>query len=106
MVSKIVKPFTPANNSDEVARDTKSASGQTMHSREMPDIAARLEEIFKIPQSALRQSEVDILTQELLKHRTAWIMAKSSGGFKCGNLRAEFFLQTGHIHLHTGHIPL
>ena len=68
-VSKIVKPFTPANNSDEVARDTKSASGQTMHSREMPDIAARLEEIFKIPQSASRQSEVDILTQELLKHR-------------------------------------
>ena len=34
----------------------------------MPDIAARLEEIFKIPQSASRQSEVDILTQELLKH--------------------------------------
>ena len=68
MVSKIVKPFTPANNSDEVARDTKSASGQKMHSREMPDIAARLEEIFKIPQSASRQSEVDILTQGLLKH--------------------------------------
>jgi hypothetical protein len=37
---------------------------------------------------------------------TAWIMTECSGGFKRGNLRAEFFFLSGHISLLSGHIPL
>jgi hypothetical protein len=74
-VSKIVKPFTPTNNSDGGARDQKSMNGGTTHAsaRELSDRLKSLES-ESILQSKrldfeLLQSVVDFQTQKLLKHR-------------------------------------